>query len=258
MGSQKEKRMKLQALIIAISALMLTGGCGKEKGEIDPDIPRTDEWIEDDVPGMEMQPEISENQQNNESANYGASRIPIHFAGRLADVFNDSNYRQYSHAERLGITPIRNIGDAYFTKRPLEKISTTDDYFVAPLTHSLPYLVPEASRLLTDIGKSFKDSLKSRGGSGYKIKVTSLLRTPSTVKRLRRVNRNATDSSTHQFATTFDISWSNFYCADSTRRINDGDLKNLLAEVLLDKRREGRCLVKFERKTCCFHITVVK
>ena len=68
--------------------------------------------------------------------------------------------------------------------------------------------------------------------------VTSLLRTPYTVKRLRRVNRNATDSSTHQFATTFDISYRRFHCLDSTRTVNEEDLKNLLGEVLLDLRRE--------------------
>lgn len=185
-------------------------------------------------------------------------RIRVANLGSLAELFNDSNYRQYAYAEKLGITPIRDIGGAYFTKRPLIHITSNQYYFVDSLTHSAPFLVPEAASLLRHIGRNFIDSLAHRGADGYRIKVTSLLRTAQSVKRLRRVNRNATDSSTHQFGTTFDISWSNFKCADSTRTIDEGDLKNLLAEVLEDARREGRCLVKFERKTCCFHITATK
>ncbi len=185
-------------------------------------------------------------------------RIRVRNLGRLADVFNDSNKYQYAYAEKLGIQPIDNLHRAYFSRRPLVKVATCSEYFVDSLTHSVPYLVPEAADLLRLIGRNFIDSLAMRGADGYKIKVTSLLRTPLHVRKLRRVNVNATDSSTHQFATTFDISWSNFYCADSSRTINEGDLKNLLAEVLFDLRARGRCLVKFENKTCCFHITTIK
>lgn len=185
-------------------------------------------------------------------------RIPIYFKGSLREVFNDSNYVQYQYAERLGINPIESLHDAYFTSRPIVKVETGDHYEVDELTHSVPYLVPQAEKLLDDIGASFIDSLRNRGADGYKIMVTSLLRTPDTVKRLRRVNRNATDSSTHKFGTTFDLSWRRFACSDSTRTIHEGDLKNLLAEVLLDKRNEGRCLVKYEHKTACFHITTIK
>ena len=185
-------------------------------------------------------------------------RIRVRSLGRLAEVFNDSNYRQYEYAKKLGIAPIKRLEDAYHTRRPIMMIKSNSDYTVDTLTHSLPYLVPEASRLLTAIGRNFKDSLRRRGADGYRIRVTSLLRTPHTVKRLRRVNINATDSSTHQFGTTFDISYRRFHCLDTTRTINEEDLKNLLAEVLYDLRREGRCLVKFERKTGCFHITATK
>lgn len=185
-------------------------------------------------------------------------RIHVNNIGKLWEVFNDSNKYQYVHAERLGVNPMFSLRDAYFAKRPLVYIQTCDDYFVDSLTHSMPYLVPEGARLLSDIGRNFIDSLANRGGDGYRIKVTSLLRTPMHVKRLRRVNVNSTDSSTHQFGTTFDISWSNFACSDPTRTLNEGDLKNLLAEVLNDLRNDGRCLVKFERKTCCFHVTAIK
>lgn len=185
-------------------------------------------------------------------------RIKVYNIGNLREVFNDSNHRQLVFANALGIDPIRSLGDAYHTRRPLLHIKSGKNYTVDTLTHSMPFLVPEAAALLDDIGRGFIDSLTARGADGYKIIVTSMLRTPQSVKRLRRVNRNATDSSTHQFGTTFDLSWRRFDCLDTTRTINEADLKNLLAEVLFALRNEGRCLVKFERHTACFHVTATR
>lgn len=184
-------------------------------------------------------------------------RIHINRIGPLAKVFNDSNKYQYAAAERLGLRPLTSLGLAYFTSRPIVEVQSNQFYTVDSLKHSFPYLVPEAEKLLRDIGGNFIDSLARRGADSYRIIVTSLLRTPHTVKRLRRVNRNAVDSSTHQFGTTFDISWARFHSLDSTRTINEEDLKNLLAEVLLDLRNQKRCLVKYER-TGCFHITATR
>lgn len=186
---------------------------------------------------------------------YHNARISINHIGNFREVFNDSNKYQYAYAEKIGIDPILDIRNTYYTKRPIVKIVSNEYYHVDELTHSFPYLVPEAAKLLHDIGKNFIDSLAKRGADGYKIKVTSLLRTPATVKRLRRVNVNASDSSTHQFATTFDLSYNHFWCLDSTRTINGNDLKGLLGEVLLDLRKQERCMVKYEYKTACFHIT---
>lgn len=193
-----------------------------------------------------------------EASGNGVRSIRVRNIGSLPMVFNDSNFLQLQAARDLGIEPINDLSSAYFMKRPIVKVSSNQYYRIDTLRHSLPYLVPEAAILLEDIGKNFIDSLQKRGGDSYLIKVTSLLRTPESVGRLRRVNINATDSSTHQYATTFDISYTNFYCLDNNRLINQGDLKNLLGEVLQDLRQQGRCLVKYERKTGCFHVTVTK
>lgn len=185
----------------------------------------------------------------------GLKRIAVRGIGSLRQVLNDSNAIQLEAARKIGIDPIEDIRGAYRTKRPIVKVTSCKEYQIDDLKHSLPYLVPEAAKLLKDIGRSFNDSLKSRGGNGYRIKVTSLLRTPQTVKSLRKINRNASDASTHQFATTFDISYTKFFKIGNDPEIHDGDLKNLLAEILNNKRQEGRCYVKFERHTSCFHIT---
>ncbi|MDE7443835.1 MAG: hypothetical protein K2M65_06715, partial [Muribaculaceae bacterium] len=174
----------------------------------------------------------------------------------LPRQFNDSNYRQLMHARNIGISPINGIRDCWHLRQPVVMIESCREYFVDELTHSYPFLVPEAAQLLSDIGARFNDSLQARGGGDYRIRVTSVLRTHDTVKRLRRRNINAIDSSAHRYATTFDISYVKFIC-DSANTIprTQTDLKNLLAEVLLQLKAENRCLVKYERKQGCFHIT---
>lgn len=190
----------------------------------------------------------------------GCVRFRVKPIGPLRAAFNDSNHVQLEAARAIGITPIEDETDILALRRPLVRIESCREFYLDRLTHSYPYLVPEAALLLHDIGAAFNDSLARRGGGNYRIKVTSVLRTPTTVKRLRRVNRNATGESTHSYATTFDISYSKFICDSigSAPARTFEDLKNLLAEVLDDMRRRGRCFVKFEYKQSCFHITARK
>ena len=178
------------------------------------------------------------------------------YFGDLRQVFADSNYIQYPTAERTGISPIHTNADAWNAGKPLVKITSCADYYVQPLNYSLPYLIPSAADCLHELGRRFNDSLRARGGGSYRIKVTSVLRTKSSVRRLRRVNRNAIDSSTHQFATTFDISASRFVCDDfnDVNRSLD-DLRQLLAEVIAAMQKEKKLFIKYERKNSCFHIT---
>lgn len=175
--------------------------------------------------------------------------------GCLNDLFNDSNKYQYAAGEQIGIEPITGLAEAYFTSRPLVKIETCRWYDLDTLTHSMPYLVPEAAKLLETIGRNFQDSLRTHKAQGHKFRVTSVLRTSHSVKKLRRINGNATDSSTHQLGTTFDISYAHFNNDGHSPQVSDEQLKYILAEVLHDLRRQNKCMVKFERKSPCFHIT---
>ncbi len=173
----------------------------------------------------------------------------------LGLTFNDKNDVQFSAAQAIGINPVNSIRDAYHIGRPIVKIHSCDDYIVDELTHSMPYLVPEAATLLSDIGKAFTDTVVARGGKDCKIIVTSVLRTDNTISSLRRRNRNAIEASCHVYGTTFDVSWRRFHHTDSTYIMSTEDLKNILGEVLYKLRADGRCYVKFERKQSCFHIT---
>lgn len=181
--------------------------------------------------------------------------LPAHWKGDMRKEFNDSNFVHRAEAEQLGITPLTDTRSHWHLRRPIVKIESCADFYVEPLRYSRPYLVPEAAAMLHEIGRRFNDTLAVRGGGDYRIKVTSVLRTPETVARLRRGNKNAVDSSVHQYGTTIDISYARF-AADSKRIARSAvDLKMILAEVLKAMRDEGKCWIKLEYKQPCFHIT---
>lgn len=178
--------------------------------------------------------------------------------GSLARVFNDSNHIHLAEAKAIGIDPIDGAAKAWKVKRNVKRIESCREYYVDNLTHSVPYLIPEAADLLKEIGKRFNDSLEARGGGDYRLKVTSVLRTEGAVKKLRRRNINATQESAHRYGTTFDISYAKFICDSVTVPRTQEDLKNLLGEVLKQIRDEEKCFIKYERKQGCFHITARK
>lgn len=188
----------------------------------------------------------------------GCPRLPLrHLGAPIGRLFSDSNAIHLANARGAGIRPVESSEDAWNATRGLVKIRSCSLYYIQPLTHSYPYLTRNAADLLQEICSRFRDSLQSRGGGSYRPKVTSVLRTRASVGRLRRVNRNAISESAHCYGTTFDISHSKFICDDATdigRTFED--LKNLLAEVVADMRAQGRCVVKFERRQACLHITV--
>lgn len=176
--------------------------------------------------------------------------------GTLRRTFSDSNCLHLQAAALIGIEPMTGLRPAWRAGERLARIHTCEDFYLDNLTHSVPYLVPEARQLLHDIGRAFRDTLAARGGGDYRVKVTSVLRTPALVKQLRRRNRNSVDSSAHLYGTTFDLSYSEFICNrhGGPYRTQE-DLKNLLGEIVWEFRSRGRCWVVYERRQSCFHIT---
>jgi hypothetical protein len=87
--------------------------------------------------------------------------------------------------------------------------------------------------------------------------VSSVLRTDADVKKLSRSNINASKRSVHCYGTTVDISYKRFVKHDDEGKdASTVHLKAVLAEVLRDLKKSGRCYVKHEVKQACFHITV--
>lgn len=185
----------------------------------------------------------------------GNTPLEVKSLGRLNDLFNDSNHVHWAAGEEIGIPPIRDTRGHWDNGRALEKITPCRDFYVEPLTHSSPYLVPEAAATLHEIGHRFSSRLEERTGAKYRLKVTSVLRTPESIRRLQRVNKNSVDSSVHMLATTFDISYANYVCDDPRVTHNPEKLKILLGEILSEMRDEGWIYVKFEAKQPCYHIT---
>lgn len=175
---------------------------------------------------------------------------------RPNEIFNDSNFVHWAEAERIGIEPLTDTRSHLNTRRQLVKLASCEDFYVEPLTYSRPYMIPEGVAMVHEIGRRFRDTVLARGGGKYRIKVTSVLRTPEGIRKLRRSNRNAIDSSVHQMATTIDITYARFAFDSSANTHSAEDLKGVLSEILRDMRNEGKCWIKYEQKQPCFHITV--
>ena len=177
-------------------------------------------------------------------------------------TFGDLNEIHLKAALSCGIQPIASREEAENMKKQLVHILSNTSYAVDSLTHSIPYLVPVASTLLTSIGNNFQDSLTAKGLNPYQVVVTSVLRTQHDVQRLRKRNVNASENSAHFYGTTFDVSWKRFKKIEDIngrplQDVGSDTLKLVLAEVLRDLRKEDRCYIKYELKQGCFHITAV-
>lgn len=183
--------------------------------------------------------------------------IKTNFTGSFRRNFNDKNDAHMYAAVKNGITPVDSLGalEQLAAASQLEKVETCQYYKIDSLTHSHPYLVPSAKRLLDTIGRTFNDTLRGRGGGNYRIIVTSLLRLNDDIKRLRRYNVNAQENSAHSYGTTFDITYRRFDRVDGQFVISDRQLRLLLSEILRDLKDKGLCYVKYEIKQGCYHIT---
>ncbi|MDL2222944.1 DUF5715 family protein [Bacteroidales bacterium OttesenSCG-928-M11] len=181
---------------------------------------------------------------------------PIRYIGSYGRDFNDINELHLASALAIGIPVLKNREEVTKHSGKLIHIQGGTNCDIDELTHSVPYLVPEAAFLLYKIGQNFADSLQSVNAPKYKPIVTSITRTLEDVKKLTKQNINASENSAHSYGTTFDISWMRFNkCEESSVDLNEIQLKMVLANVLRDLQKEGKCYIKHERKQACFHIT---
>ena len=178
---------------------------------------------------------------------------------RYLEAFPDSQPVQERAAARWGVKPVNNREDAESRKKELVYMGSSPFYHVDVLHRSVPYLVPRAAVLLNDIGRAYYDSLQIKGVPLHQFIVTSVLRTKEDVAKLRNYNRNATENSCHLYGTTFDICYNRYKTVqppgEKRRQVQNDTLKWVLAEVLNDMRKQGRCYIKYEVKQSCFHIT---
>ena len=123
-----------------------------------------------------------------------------------SDKLNDLNDLHLIQAERNGIKkPFTTIEDFYSKidslKRKSILIELTDNKFyqIKSLSHSEPYLIPEAVDMLNEIGFRFQKRLKEKKYNNYRFRITSLIRTLETQNNLSHHNRNASLHSAHLY-----------------------------------------------------------
>lgn len=192
---------------------------------------------------------------------------PVDVGTVHVDRYKDLNALHLKHAKAQGISAFKTDKDFLENSRRLVRegklvhIENPVYYAVKKLTHSHPYLTPQAADLLDDIGKRFHKKLNEDNLGKCYFQVSSLLRTAESQKRLSRSNTNASSNSSHLYGTTFDISYQKVIKKPlpwKSAEVIDGPAMKLLSETIGELRKEGRLVVVTERKEACFHITVVQ
>lgn len=188
--------------------------------------------------------------------NYKKTRV--YSVPGFSRTFPDLQDVQLVAAKKWGVTPVKDRAEAEMRKDELVYVGANPFYTMDnKMGYSVPYLVPRASDLLQRISRNFMDSLAVKRIPLHTLIVTSVLRTEDDVRRLRRVNTNASPESCHRYGTTVDICYNRFNCVNKEKRqVSSATLKWVLSEVLRDLRKAGACYVKYEVKQGCFHITV--
>ncbi len=240
--------------------LLVGGGCSRG-GEKISEEQQEEQVVEEEAPGndeSEAIDSVSIADDVEGTGNVQAKEI-IYYTKLMnyAKVFNDLNDAHLNIARKLGLSAIPETRSEVENSRNLVKIEDNDYLMIEPLRYSMPFLTEGGAAELNRIAKNFCDSLASKGFPKYRLRVTSLLRTQEDVSRLRRSgNPNASANSAHCYGTTFDITYTNFEPEDESEVfMQPYELRKVLAEVLRDERNASRCLVKYEKKEHCFHIT---
>jgi hypothetical protein len=183
---------------------------------------------------------------------------------RSKSKFKDINSEQLAHAQTNGLKTIINDKkqfdsqiDSLIEEGILVRITPNKYYNIRRLTHSYPYLTPEAKDLLNLIGKRFHANLQAEGLPKYKFQISSLLRTIEFQRQLTRQNVNATYGiSAHYYGTTFDIAYDKYDRRGKSHQ--DPKVEAVLEKTLRELREECRMMIIRESSNKCFHMTVVK
>jgi uncharacterized protein YcbK (DUF882 family) len=205
--------------------------------------------------------------QKKENANYISNCDHVKYASAPispSSKLNDPNETQLIHAMKNGLkTPFITNNefiaklDSLKRNQILEEVTENKFYQLKELTHSQPYLIPEAVDMLNEIGYRFQKRLEEKKRDCYRFRITSLLRTEEGQTKLSHRNGNATSHSAHLYGTTVDISYKNFYNTKKDTIECSFEAIQAMTKILTDMQQECRLLVVRERHQSCFHITVV-
>jgi len=195
----------------------------------------------------------------------------------------DKNAKQIAVAQSLGVQAGGEAGIERLVRQGrLVPLGDSTEYWVLRrMTHSVPYVTPDARALLVEVGRRFQAKLDSAGLPRFRMKVTSALRTDETQAELRKSNPNASRTvSAHEFGTTVDVSYERFAVPagprdtaaasppvpwemeaamlEQTAKANGRPIQALLGRSIAELRSEGALLVMMENGQTVFHFTVAR
>ena len=172
---------------------------------------------------------------------------------------NDSVHQYLEHSYLNGMGGTLNFAREIQSKVDSGKLVPIENnhlYLLDTLFYSYPFLTQHGANLLIEIGTRFQEKLKNTDLKDTKIVVSSVLRTVSSVSRLRKRNRNAIRHSAHLHGTTFDLAYDEFSNPKipvfSVSEIEY--LKEMLAQSIFELREEQRCWATYEMWQACFHV----
>lgn len=148
--------------------------------------------------------------------------------------------------------PYKTKSDIYeaYKKGVLARITNGKGLIVTDLTHSEPYLHPDAGIILYEIGKEFYSRSKRN-----RMVVNSLTRAIEDQRELIKTNPVASpNTSSHSYAVSFDIAYSKF----NRNNKYDHDCHRILEEVLTSFQNKKKIYIIREKQSACYHITVRK
>ena len=176
---------------------------------------------------------------------------PITIVNSKGTPRKDYNQKHIDEAKKVGVGSLKDTSAINRLIETEQLISVVSDqgYIVADMTHSYPYLTKDAILILRKIGASFYEA----SGDSSTFTVSSLTRTESTQKKLRKRNSNASKrESSHTFGVSFDISYIRYNGVREWHYERTKALEGVLAAM----QRNGEIYVLKERNQSCFHITV--
>ncbi len=216
-------------------------------------------------------------------------KIPLMTDRQRALLRRSRNAAHVETAQRLGIAPVAQRDDVleHAGDAGLVLIDTQNPYYwVGRLTHSVPYATPDAAAVLDSIGVRFQQKLAGYGLPPYQFFVSSVLRTQEDQEALRRINVNASrTTSSHEFGTTFDIQFRKYrYAGDPSSEVGEtaypflrreftaalaafydrmeglyrSRLLSLLGETMIELEDEGKLITVMEGRQPVFHTTVAQ
>ncbi len=166
-------------------------------------------------------------------------------------VIKNNPYRLHiAEGKKRVSTPYKNSSELRKAshKSKVKRISNSTGFIVDDLSHSEPYLHPDAAKILFEIGKRFAEK-----SDGHKFIITSLTRTIENQTKLTKSNINASpNTSSHSYAVSFDLAYSKF---NRNREYNHNAHK-ALEETLIKLQKEKRIYVLREKQSACYHVTV--